>query len=53
MKLLRIITISGYSVIRAGMGAEELHRVLALSEPAQIRVTARFSIYHLKSYVNR
>ena len=33
-------------MIRAGTSAEKRHRVLALSQPAQIRVTARFSIYH-------
>ena len=31
---------------RAGTGAEKRHRVLALSQPARIRVTATFSIYH-------
>ena len=33
-------------IIRAGTGAEKRHRVLTLSQPARIRVTARFSIYH-------
>ena len=33
-------------ITRAGTGAEKRHRVLALSQPARIRVTARFSIYH-------
>ena len=33
-------------IIRAGTGAEKRHRVLALSQPARIRVTARFSSYH-------
>ena len=32
--------------IRAGKGAEKQHPVLALSQPARIRVTVRFSIYH-------
>ena len=31
---------------RAVTGAEKRHRVLALRQPARIRVTARFSMYH-------
>ena len=36
----------GLLLSRAGTGAEKWHRVLALSQPVRIRITATFSSYH-------